>query len=183
MDSLLLYHTGYDIIREPDIHHGRKNADFGQGFYLTLDHEFAYTWAREHKDQKVYVNRYVLDLDGLAVKTLERNADWYRYIFHNRQGYGDDYAEADIIRGPIANDTIFDVFGIVTSGFLTEEEALDVLLNGPCYEQVVLKSEKASQQLHWQDAEEIPLDVLRANRVRIQQEEEAFQKAAARILG
>lgn len=33
--NMLLYHTGYQEIREPDIHHGRKNADFGQGFYLT----------------------------------------------------------------------------------------------------------------------------------------------------
>ena len=36
-----LYHTGYEEIREPDIYHGRKNADFGQGFYMTADEEFA----------------------------------------------------------------------------------------------------------------------------------------------
>ena len=42
-----LYHTGYEEIREPDIHHGRKNADFGQGFYMTANEEFACRWARE----------------------------------------------------------------------------------------------------------------------------------------
>ena len=42
-----LYHAGRDEIREPDIYRGRKNADFGQGFYLTPDREFAYRWAYE----------------------------------------------------------------------------------------------------------------------------------------
>ena len=38
---MILYHTGYQEIRDPDIRFGRKNADFGQGFYLTRDGEFA----------------------------------------------------------------------------------------------------------------------------------------------
>ena len=43
-----LYHTGYEEIREPDIHHGRKNADFGQGFYMTADEEaFAQNFAQQ----------------------------------------------------------------------------------------------------------------------------------------
>ena len=40
-----LYHTGTLVIHEPDVHYGRKNADFGQGFYLTPDREFACRWA------------------------------------------------------------------------------------------------------------------------------------------
>ena len=38
--KMKLYHTGTDEIRVPDIFRGRKNADFGQGFYLTPDREF-----------------------------------------------------------------------------------------------------------------------------------------------
>ena len=30
-----LFHTGYQIITSPDITIGRRNADFGQGFYLS----------------------------------------------------------------------------------------------------------------------------------------------------
>ena len=33
------------MIRDPDIALGRKNADFGPGFYLTPDIEFARRWA------------------------------------------------------------------------------------------------------------------------------------------
>lgn len=38
---MVLYHTGYQEIRVPDIRHGRINADFGQGFYLTANEEFS----------------------------------------------------------------------------------------------------------------------------------------------
>ena len=38
---MVLYHTGYQEIRVPDIRHGRINADFGQGVYMTADEEFA----------------------------------------------------------------------------------------------------------------------------------------------
>lgn len=41
-----LYHTGFDIIEAPDIHFGRQNADFGQGFYLSGNREFSVRWAR-----------------------------------------------------------------------------------------------------------------------------------------
>ncbi|MBQ3385479.1 MAG: DUF3990 domain-containing protein [Erysipelotrichaceae bacterium] len=30
---MILYHTSNQIIENPDIHHGRKNADFGWGFF------------------------------------------------------------------------------------------------------------------------------------------------------
>lgn len=47
--NMLLYHTGYQEIKSPDVFYGRKNADFGQGFYMTPDEEFARRWAKERK--------------------------------------------------------------------------------------------------------------------------------------
>ena len=47
---MLLFHLGYQVIEKPDIHYGRKNADFGQGFYLTAQDEFAGKWAKERKE-------------------------------------------------------------------------------------------------------------------------------------
>ncbi len=47
MKKILLYHASYVVIEKPDIHFGRKNADFGQGFYLTKDLSFARRWAKE----------------------------------------------------------------------------------------------------------------------------------------
>ena len=60
---MILYHTSMTEIPVPDIRRGRKNADFGQGFYLTPDEDFSYRWA--WKD--AVVNRYELDLTGLRV--------------------------------------------------------------------------------------------------------------------
>ena len=39
---MILYHTSDQVIQHPDIRYGRKNADFGQGFYLTPDREFTH---------------------------------------------------------------------------------------------------------------------------------------------
>lgn len=45
--------------------------------------------------------------------------------------------------GPIANDTIFDTLGIISSGYLKPDEALSILKIGPEYRQVAIKTEKA----------------------------------------
>ena len=79
-DILHLFHTGYAEIREPDIHYGRKNADFGQGFYLSDSDEFAGKWMRERKDAVIHVNAYELDLAGLQVLRFTRDKDWLDYI-------------------------------------------------------------------------------------------------------
>ena len=79
-DILHLFHTGYAEIREPDIHYGRKNADFGQGFYLSDSDEFAGKWMRERKDVVIHVNAYELDLAGLQVLGFTRDKDWLDYI-------------------------------------------------------------------------------------------------------
>lgn len=144
-----LYHTSNVEIREPDIHRGRINADFGQGFYLTPDREFTYRWARAD----AVVNEYELDETGLVIHRFKRNEEWFEYIFNNRRVR--DGLSADMIIGPIANDTIFETFGIISSGYLTTEQAMELLLIGPEYTQVAVKTEKAARQLTWLWSEKI----------------------------
>ena len=79
--------------------------------------------------------------------------DWFRYIFQNRRVR--DTLSADVIIGPISNDTIFDTLGIISSGFLSESEAMKLLMIGPEYTQVVLKTPKAAEQLRWLRSETI----------------------------
>ena len=57
--------------------------------------------------------------------------------------------------GPIANDTIFETLGIISSGFLKPSDAMKLLMIGPEYTQVALKTEKAVRQLRWLRAEKI----------------------------
>ena len=68
MDRILLYHTGFEEIRSPDVHYGRKNADFGQGFYMSPDRSFSERWAKERKGSSTVINTYELLTDGLRIK-------------------------------------------------------------------------------------------------------------------
>lgn len=180
---MTLYHTGGSEIRRPDLSIGRANADFGQGFYLSSDESFAGNWARERTASDIYVNKYELDTEGLAVKQYSKGAEWYDFITGNRSGRnhvtpsgsnGRDpdgintvYSESnkdggsesgshdagctayDVIIGPIAGDTLFDTLGMITSGVLTREQAIELFCLGPAFEQVVIRSEKAAAQLKW----------------------------------
>lgn len=175
---MLLYHTGFQEIRTPDVHHGRKNADFGQGFYLTADREFACRWARERKGMETVVNSYELDTEGLKILRLSRDRQWFDYIFANRYG-GTDPVDADVIIGPIANDTIYDTFGIITSGFLKNDDALRLLLIGPEYHQTALKTEKAASQLQWLSAQVLTPEEIAGYRLMVAEEERKFQEQFA----
>ena len=110
-------------------------------FYLTPDREFARRWA----GADAVFNEYELDETGLNIHRFQRDAEWFRYIFQNRKTV--DALIADVVMGPIANDTLFDTLGILTSGFLRPEEALRLLLIGPEYTQAAVKTEKALKQL------------------------------------
>ena len=169
--AMKLYHTSDRQIERPDIYRGRKNADFGQGFYLTPDSDFAVRWDREG----AVINEYELDLTGLSVHTFSREQDWFDYIFKNRRAQ--DGLEADVVTGPIANDTIYDTFGITTSGFLSREASLRLLLIGPEYTQTAVKSEKAASQLVWLGARKVG-DVSRCRKI-VKEEEEEFQRLFA----
>ncbi len=164
---MILYHTGDREIRIPDIHHGRKNADFGWGFYLTPDKEFAYRWAGEN----AVVNEYEMDECGLTIYRFDRDIDWFRYIFNNRRLQDD--LEADVIIGPIANDTIFETLGIISSGYLKPEDAIKLLMIGPEYTQVAIKTENAANQLRWIGSERIE----RIAKDDLKAEQDAFQEA------
>ena len=138
-----LFHTSEVEIRKPDISRGRKNADFGQGFYLTPDPEFSLRWA----GREAVLNEYELNETGLNILRLQRNEEWFRYIVNNRRSK--DSFSADVIIGPIANDTIFDTFGIISSGLLETETAMKLLMIGPEYTQAAVKTEKAIRSLRW----------------------------------
>ncbi len=181
-DMIRLYHIGFQIIEKPDIDVGRRNADFGQGFYLSSDEEFSRRWARDRKDSKTYLNTYVLNLEGLRVKVFERSTEWFDYISSNRAGRPDVLDSYDVITGPIANDTIYDTWGIVTSGLLEKETALRILEIGPAYNQTVIKTLKAVKALEFCGASVIGNEEIDSYRNAVEIEEKNFQEQMAKIL-
>ena len=183
MEELLLYHVGFDEIKRPDIKLGRKNADFGQGFYTSQDKEFSERWARSRKGLKTILNAYTLSLDGLKIKRFERDEEWYDYIYRNRNGYSDAFIDYDVIIGPIASDTIYDTWGVLTSGILDREKSLEVLKAGKFYDQTVIKTEKAAKNLLWIYSRVIEEVEIERSRLSVRQEEEEFQSVMAKIVG
>lgn len=175
--SMRLYHTGKVEIKKPDIHRGRRNADFGQGFYLSPDKEFTYRWA----GREDLINIYELDLTGLKVQQFSRSLEWFEYIFSNRRSK--DTVDADLVIGPIANDTIYDTLGILSSGYLKPEDALKLLMIGPEYTQVAVKSRKAAASLRWIGADRDTDSGRYAELLRKEQEEyqEAFARAMSQL--
>lgn len=182
MEKICLFHTGFQVIKEIDLQIGRKNADFGQGFYLTPDYEFSKRWAKERKKEATIVNHYSLSLDHLKVKTLSRDEEWFHYIYGNRRGMADEWKDFDVIMGPIANDTIYNVNGITTSGLLDEKQSLPLLQIGPVYTQYVLKTKKAVDALTWISSEVVDHKTVAAYRELVIEEEEQFQTQFAEIL-
>ena len=177
-----LYHASNVRIPEPDIHHGRRNADLGQGFYLTPDLSFAQRWVKGGKDTETFINYYELSTESLKILYLDRDETWYEYIFGNRHLRPDPYPDADVIIGPVANDILYDVMGIITSGFLSKEEALTLLQLGPVYTQAVIKTEKAAAQLCFLKAETINAEELAAYGKAVREEERRYQEQVADAL-
>jgi len=88
-----------------------------------------------------------------------------------------------VITGPIANDTLYDTWGILTSGMLSRAQALSLLTIGPQYEQTVIKTEKALSALHWLSSEIIDRERIKESRTLVREEEKVFQEIFKKRLG
>ena len=114
---------------------------------------------------------------GLKIVQFQRSKEWFEYIYQNRRV--NDTIEADVVMGPIANDTIYETFGIISSGYLRTDEALSLLMLGPEYIQVALKTEKAASQLTWLKADQITAESEKNMKELLKKEQEAFQQEFA----
>ena len=177
-----VFHAGYEEIKAPDVHWGRKNADFGQGFYTTDSLDFACGWVREKKGADIIINSYELDESGLKIKRFERDPEWFRYVYSNRRSMPDELSEYDVIIGPVANDTIFNTMGIMTSGFLSDDEAMRLLCIGPCFYQITLKTVVAADRLTFISSEVLPKEAIEEGKRDFSINEERYMNEFARVM-
>ena len=182
MEKMRLYHAGFLTIERPDVRYGRSNADFGQGFYLSNSEEFARRWAKQRRGFDTVLNIYELNTEGLGIKRFTRDTEWFDYIFSNRSAKPDIYPEYDVIIGPIANDTLYDTWGVITSGLLDKKLALELLQIGVSYTQIVLKTEKAASRLRFLSSEVLDPESLIPYQKAVKDEEKAFQQQFAERL-
>ena len=124
-------------VQQPLAKAGRRNLDFGQGFYLTKFKEQAETWSaiiasRKGRNVKPVVSIFQFDegqakLDGVRLKTFPAyDLDWLNYVVDCRQGK-DHSLEFDIVEGGVANDNVIDTVEDYEKGIITAEQALGQL--------------------------------------------------------
>ena len=170
---LKLYHTSNIELKKPDVNYGRRNADFGGGFYLSASSEFAQKWA---SNRKAIINEYTFDLTELSIKRFSLDTEWFEYISKNRAGYPDVLGKTDVIIGPIANDTLYDTYGIITSGLVSSEDSLNLLSVGKRYIQFNIKTEKAASHLKWKGSKQLNQAQIEAAQKALRAEEKEFRE-------
>lgn len=171
----ILYHGSENVINNPVFGKGARNNDYGRGFYCTEDLELAKEWACAKGDSG-YANQYEFDMDGL--KVLDLNSDdynilnWLAVLAENRtywqkssisesakkylkEHFLVDISEYDVIIGYRADDSYFSFAQDFVSNTISLSQLSKAMRLGKLGEQIVLRSRKAFQQLHFLGAEQV----------------------------
>ena len=131
MSEIIVYHGGTEKVELPICKFGRRNLDFGQGFYVTDLRNQAVDWATLVADRRKLppiINRYRLNRDAILKEARCKvftayGRDWLQFIGASRRGepVADDY---DYIEGGVANDRVVDTVNLYMAGLMDEETAL-----------------------------------------------------------
>ena len=168
-----MFHGSEHIVEKPVFRGGKKSNDYGYGFYTTESLDLAKEWACA-KDTDGYANRYELDMAGLSVLNLNSSEysilNWlalltrYRSYWQNgsiaeeakiylQEHFFVDPEEYDIIIGYRADDSYFSFAQDFVAGTISLQKLSEAMRLGKLGEQIVLKSERAYTQIHFQGAD------------------------------
>lgn len=134
---ITLYHGSNIEVAAPLAKVGRKNLDFGKGFYLTSIRKQASDWAnlvamRKGRNAKGVVSVFHFNKtkameDGYLFKIFDSyNIEWLEYVVDCRKGKN-VYAKFDVVEGGVANDNVIDTVEDYEKGIITAEQALGQL--------------------------------------------------------
>ena len=156
-----VYHGSNVEVREPLVGIGRKNLDFGLGFYVTALTTQADEWARNKAryfmQPEGFVSQYDFDFDAAVDayrfhKFEAYDREWLHFIVNNRDG-GDDWKQWDIIEGGVANDRVIDTVENYRAGLIDEETALRLLSKHlPNHQVCITKQEIVDKYLRFTDS-------------------------------
>ncbi len=131
MNEIIVYHGGTDIIEKPQCSFGRKNLDFGQGFYVTNIRQQAITWANNvarSRNKVAILNRYKMNREAILKEARCKvfkayDIEWLEFIVGNRTGQ--ELAKGyDYIEGGVANDRVIDTVNLYIAGLMELNTAL-----------------------------------------------------------
>lgn len=151
MKNNILYHGSLVEVKEPLANVGRRELDFGLGFYLTNDKTQAKSWAQtlagRKKNAKAILNEYSFDVDKFeegGYKELvfrEYNIEWLDFIAASRKGK-EPWKEFDWIEGGGASDSVISTVDAYVDGFITADQALGKLVKEELRHQVCISKQE-----------------------------------------
>lgn len=167
--NIIIYHGSEKIIEHPVFGEGKKNNDFGLGFYCTESNDLAKEWAVSYlKDG--FSNCYRLDTEYLKVLNLNSSdysiLNWIAVLVEHRlfslktpvarrakQYLKDNFSinvnAYDVITGYRADDSYFDYAESFLNNGITVEQLAQAMRLGKLGEQVVIKSQYAFSKLEY----------------------------------
>ena len=171
MDKLItVYHGSEKIIEMPIFGEGKKNNDFGLGFYCTESADLAKEWAVSSL-RNGFANRYSLDTEHLNILNLN-GADytilnWIAVLVEHRlfsiktpvarrakryliDHFGVNVNAYDLIIGYRADDSYFDYAESFLNNGITVEQLARAMRLGKLGEQIVIKSQFAFSKLKYE---------------------------------
>lgn len=130
-----LYHGSYLSVPSPLTGVGRRELDFGPGFYVTRLREQAERWARrvcviramDTPTLSIYeFDETYLPTDVRRLRLEHYDQEWLDFIVSSRHS-DQPWKDYDIIEGGVANDQVIDTVEDYYAGRLTAEQAIGQL--------------------------------------------------------
>ena len=167
--QITLYHGSERIIEQPMFGVGKKNNDFGLGFYCTENEVLAKEWAVSSL-RDGFANRYTLDTEYLNILQLNSPEytvlNWIAVLVEHRlfsiqtpvarrakqyliDNFGINVNAYDIITGYRADDSYFDFAESFLNNGITVEQLAQAMQLGKLGEQIVIKSKYAFSKLKY----------------------------------
>jgi hypothetical protein len=158
-----LYHGSTEIVEKPKILKATHFLDFGFGFYTTTSEVQAIRWATIKKKRInssiAFLNSYQLDdsvLDNRSFSLLSFESptlEWLKFVIGNRRG--ETINDYDFIKGPVANDALYQTITLYESSVLSLDETIARLKVHELFDQLSFHSEKALKNLKFIEAKSI----------------------------
>lgn len=170
---ITIYHGSDKIIKKPTFGEGRKNNDFGLGFYCTENEELAKEWAVSYL-RNGFANKYTLNTEYMKILNLNSPKytilNWIAVLVEHRlfsiktpiarrarqyliDNFGVNVNAYDIIIGYRADDSYFDYAESFLNNSISVEQLAKAMKLGKLGEQIVIKSEYAFSCLKFEGYE------------------------------
>lgn len=131
-----LYHGSNIEVAQPSTFAGRRNLDFGKGFYTARIKSQAQKWATLVESRKKRNSHSIVSIleynesemlsAGYVYKNFpEYDMEWLEFVVACRHGM--DNTNYDIVEGGVANDQVIDTVEDYENWRITDEQALDQL--------------------------------------------------------